>query len=454
MLTGQPSAVDLRISNVTALIHTPEGAVDFLEHASIDVVGSTIAAIHPKAAAETLPVAMKTIDGRGKVAMPGLINCHTHSPMVLFRGAAEDVASEQWFDDYIWRMEVNLTSEDVELGAQLAIAEMIQAGVTTFVDHYFSMESVAKAVLETGIRANLGSCFFSSEGESGIGTSIDFARTYHGAAEGRITTSIAPHGVYDVTEEHLSVAAEAAERYGVGIHIHAAESRRQTYKSRYTRGVSPVEVLRRTGVLDQQTVIAHGKGIVPEDLPALAAARDHVGVACAAKNYMKKSPETTPVRMLRAWGVPVGMATDGAASNSTLDVWESMTAMGLVQKSQEVDPTWMKARQVLEHATLQSAQTAGLGESIGSLAPGRQADLILVDLTAPRVQPIHDLAAALVYSARSSDVVTTIVAGRVLMEDRQLMTLDLEAVLGELGPQMARLTNREHRKKIQDFVAE
>ena len=216
-------------------------------------------------------------------------------------------------------------------------------------------------------------------------------------------------------------------------------------------GVTPIEVLRRAGVFEARVLIAHGTGIVPEDVPTLAAGR--VGVASAPKGYLKHGTDTTPVRLLRSAGVPVGLATDGAASNNTSDVWESMTALALVQKAVERDQAFLSAREVLEHATVQSARAIGRGHDLGRIAVGYRADLLLVDLSGPRTQPVHDPAATLVYSAHSDDVDTTIVDGRVLMHRRRLQTVDVAAVVAEIVPRLPRLTDRSHGRTIQDYDA-
>jgi 5-methylthioadenosine/S-adenosylhomocysteine deaminase len=235
--------------------------------------------------------------------------------------------------------------------------------------------------------------------------------------------------------------------------IRSASSSASTRRSSFARhGVTPIEVLKRTGILDTDVLIAHGTGILDRDLPVLRSATGHVAVATAPRGYLKFAwPTTTPVRALRGIGIDVGLATDGAASNSSLDVWESMALTSLIQKSTTGDPRWLTSRQALHHATLQSARAVGLGDTIGSLAPGRRADIILVDLTGPHTQPIHDLAATLVHSARSSDVRTTIVDGRVLMRDRKLLTIDVPAVVDEMGERMPALLDRSHGRRIQDY---
>lgn len=455
---------DLVITNVTALVHDNDGAVTFLPDATIRVSGGLIVSVSATATSSASPGASavgeatgqaapgsRRIDGRGQVAMPGLINCHSHSPMVMFRGAAEDVSTADWFNLKIWPMEVNLTPGDVALAARLAAAEMIGGGTTTFADHYFAMDRIAEVVDRTGLRANLGWTYFSSEGPAGFDRGLGFALEHAGAAGGRITTSLAPHAEYTVTDDDLRRTARAGLDHDLLVHIHAAESRIQTRQSRAVRGITPIQVLHDTGLLDGRVLIAHGKGIVEEDLPLLAAARGRVGVGSAPKGYLKQGEETTPIRGLLSAGVAVGLATDGAASNNTLDVWESMMVTSLVQKYVEQDERWMTARQVLGIATLGSAAAIGMAGRIGSLAAGYDADIILVDVSGPHTQPIHDLAATLVYSARSADISTTIVAGRVLMEDRRLHTVDVPATVAELAPRLRELVDTSHGRSIQGY---
>ncbi|QHY94929.1 5-methylthioadenosine/S-adenosylhomocysteine deaminase [Streptomyces sp. S4.7] len=344
--------------------------------------------------------------------MPGLINCHTHTPMVALRGIAEDLPIEEWFNEWIWPIETNLTDRDIELGALLACAEMIRGGVTTFADHYFAMDQVAAATEASGLRANLGQGYFSSEGAAGLERSLDFALRLRGAADGRITMSLAPHAPYTVDDDDLAATAELARAHGLLVHIHAAQNAQQTAAAVAATGRTPIETLHRAGLLDVDVLVAHGTGLTEGDLAVLRRGTGRVAFATAPKGYLKFGWDQTPLRALASIGVPVGLATDGAASNSTLDVWESMTLTAPTQKSSERDPGWLTARQALDHATTQSARAVGLGGRVGALAPGRRADLILVDLTGPHTQPVHDHAATLVYSARSADVLTTIVDGR------------------------------------------
>ncbi|MFF0301935.1 amidohydrolase [Streptomyces sp. NPDC004562] len=446
-----PPPADLVITRCTVLTHDEQEEIGFAEDASVIVRDGIVEAVVSGAEAGGVP-ARERIDAHGQIALPGLINCHTHASMVALRGVAEDLPTDAWFNDVVWPVESNLTARDVELGARLACAEMIRAGVTCFADHYFSMDAVAAVVAECGIRAHLGEAFFSSQGPRGRERSLEFALAHRGGAGGRITTALAPHAPYTVGDADLAATAGLAREHGLPVHLHAAENRDQTSASLARHGVTPVEVLRRTGLLDTDVLIAHGTGILDEDLPALRDAGGRVAVATAPRGYLKFGwPTTTPVRALREIGVPVGLATDGAASNNSLDVWESMALTALAQKSTTGDPRWLTARQALHHATLQSARAVGLGDTVGSIAPGRRADIVLVDLGGPHTQPVHDLAATLVHSARSSDVRTTIVDGRVLMRDRELLTIDVPSVVRELGERLPALLDRGHGRRIQEY---
>jgi cytosine/adenosine deaminase-related metal-dependent hydrolase len=442
----------LAIVNATALVATTRDNATFRASTTIEVSGGIISAVRPTADGPT--DAAEVIDARGQVVMPGLVNTHTHAAMTFLRGAAEDVRVGSWFNDYIWPMEVNVGPHDVYLGTLVAAAEMIESGVTTFVDHYFFMDQAARAVAECGIRADLGSAFFSSQGPAGLEQSASFAEAWHGRADGRITTSLAPHAPYTCTDDDLRGAADAARRLGVRVHIHASEDMHQAQVSIDERGLSPIEVLDRTGVLDAGVIIAHGNGIVERDLPLLAAHSDRVGVTHGPKGYLKFAlGPLTPIRDLLDVGVAVGYCSDGVASNNTLDIFESMRVTACTQKQVCDDATWFTSALALHLAGPGSATVAGRGSDLGRIAVGNRADLIVVDVSGFHCQPVHDLAAALVYSVRASDVHTTIVDGRVLMRDRQLLTIDRAALLAEFRARAGEITDRTHGRTLQDYPA-
>ncbi|MEI8238815.1 MAG: amidohydrolase [Actinomycetota bacterium] len=449
MLPDASSTPDLAITHCTALVGTADGVTTFLGDATIEITSGRITRISGDGASTN---AREVIDAAGMVAMPGLVNTHCHAAMTLLRGAAEDVKVTAWFNDYIWPMEVNLDEHAVYIGTLLAAAEMISCGVTTVADHYFFMEQAGQAFIDSGMRANLGWAFFSSQGPTGLEQSVRFAEEWNGRADGRISTSIAPHAPYTVSDDDLISAAAEARRLGIKVHTHAAEDIVQTNASLELRGQTPMEVLRDTGVLDAGCIIAHGNGIVERDIPLLAEYRDRVGVTHGPKGYLKFAlGPLTPIPALTAAGVPVGYCTDGAASNNTLDIFESMRVTSIVQKQLADDATCFPSADALRMAGPGSAAVMGMAGQLGELVEGACADVILVDVSGFHCQPLHDLAAALVYSLQPTDVRTTIVDGKVLMRDRQLLTIDRDSLLRSFREIAGHITDRTHGRTIQDY---
>ena len=389
------------------------------------------------------------IDGAGMVAIPGLINTHAHVPMGLFRGLAEDVDIATWFNDYIWPLESNLTSDDVYWGMQLGLAEMIEAGVTSVADHYFHMDRAAEAVEKAGTRAALGWAVFGSQGEEGVERTTSYAEQFNGAASGRITTWLAPHAPYTCDHDFLRAVSREAARLDLGIHIHAAETVDQTRASLDAHGRTPIQILEDTGILDRPAIIAHCCGATPQDIELMASRP--CGIAHAPKTYLKLAMGIAPIKAFREAGIPVGLATDGPVSNNTLDILESLRLMALVQKHESRDSQRLTVGEALTIATRGSARVFGLPEELGHLAPGFLADIALVDLGGPHNQPPHDPAANLVYSVRASDVRTVICDGKLLMRDRQLLTLDKDEITDKVGDSMARLSQRVPDSRIQIY---
>lgn len=441
---------DLLIHNCHALILTAEYKPEIRHNQDILINAGKIQTIQPTAPTADNP-AHKIIEANAQLAMPGLINTHAHVPMVLFRGLAEDVSVKRWFNDFIWPVESNLTEEDVYWGMLLGLVEMIEAGVTTVADHYFFMDQAARAVSEAGTRAALGWAVFASQGYATLDATAEFAARWHGAADGRLTTWMAPHAPYTCDDDFLRAAVVHARRLDVGIHIHAAEDMQQTESSLAKRGITPIQVLEQTGILEGPTLIAHGCGILPADVALLRPYADHVGVAHCPKTYLKLASGLTPIGPLRAAGVAIGLGTDGAASNNTLDIWESLRLMALTQKQQANDPEAMPIAEALSIALHGSARVVNLADRIGQLAPGYLADIILVDLNGAHHQPLHSITASLVYNTRASDVQTVIVNGRVIMQDRQLLTLDKPEIMRQVNQNMHRLSQRVPGNRIQVY---
>ncbi len=436
---------DLVIHDVDVL-RCADDACEVLRHHDIVVRGRRITELRPTVESDPGSV-REIIDGRGLLAMPGLINTHAHVPMGIFRGLAEDVDIETWFNDYMWPLERNLTSDDVYWGMLLGMAEMIQSGVTSVADHYFHMDRAADAVETAGMRAALGWAVFGDQGAAGVDRTASFAADYDGAAAGRITTWLAPHAPYTCDAVFLRAVAHEAERLDLGIHIHAAETGDQTRASLEAHGRTPIQMLDDAGVLDRPTILAHCCGVTPDDLKLMA--RRPCGVAHAPKTYLKLAMGAAPVTRMRDAGIPVGLATDGPVSNTTLDILESLRLMAMVAKHETGNPRSMTVAEALTVATRESARVYGRPDDLGHLSVGYLADLILVDLTGPHTQPLHDPAAALVYAARASDVRTVVCDGKVVMRDRRLLTIDLDEVLARVADGMERLSQRVPESRIQ-----
>ncbi|MEM7348940.1 MAG: amidohydrolase [Chloroflexota bacterium] len=441
---------DIVVHNCHALVPAIDGGITIEKNRDIIIDGGQIVMIQPTDSRHTAQ-AHAVIEANEMLAMPGLINTHAHVPMVIFRGLAEDVSIERWFNEFMWPLESNLTEEDVHWGMLLGLVEMIEGGVTTVADHYFFMDQAAKAVQEAGTRAALGWAVFGDRGYDALAETAEFAKRWNGQAEGRITTWMAPHAPYTCDDDFLKATVTHAKEVGVGIHIHAAEEMGQTKASLEKRGITPIKVLEETGILDLPTIIAHGCGITSEDINLLRSYSDHVGVTHSPKTYLKLGMGLTPIFDLQAAGVAVGLGTDGAVSNNTLDIFESLRLMAMLQKHEARNPEVMTIPAALNIATQGSARVVGLGDRIGQLSPGYLADLILVDMSGPHCQPLHSRTASLVYNVRASDVQTVIINGQIVMRNRQILTLDKAHIIAEVNKSMERLAQRIPAKRIQVY---
>lgn len=421
--------------------------VTILPRHTIAVAGGQIAAIAPSI---DQGLARATIDGRGMLAIPGLVNAHAHSAMGLFRGVVEDVPVEQWFNGHIWPMETNLTDEDVYWGAMLGFAEMIEAGVTCVADHYFAMEQIARAVDESGLRANLAWTIFSGPGEEAdLARTAAFVERWHGAAGGRIAAWLGPHSPYTCSPAFLARVAGAARDLGCGVHIHLSETADQVAQSLAAHGKTPVAVARDAGLFEVRALAAHVAHPSAEDIGLLAGAG--VAVAVTPKTEMKLGLGVAPVAGLRAAGVTVALGSDGAASNNSYDILESARLMALLAKHTSGDARAMPVGEALALATREGAKALGLAGVTGELREGLQADIVLVRRSDPRTLPLHDPAATLLYSSGPADIDTVIVAGRVLMRRRRLLTIDRRRVIREATRRAARLTGRRAGEQIAHY---
>ena len=440
--------MSLFIRNAHVLQTTLAGEARVLDGQDVAIRGNAIAAVQPTGAPPP-PDAGEILEANGQLLMPGLINCHAHVPMVIFRGLAEDVSLETWFNEYMWPLESNLQEEDVYWGMLLGLVEMIEAGVTCVADHYFFMDRAAEAVQQAGTRAALGWAAFGSQGIAALDRTAEFCRRWQGAANGRITTWMAPHAPYTCDDDFLRAARDRAADLGVGIHIHVAETRGQTEAHVRKRSLTPIRLLDELGILKLPTILAHAVGATEDDVRLLA--DRPAGVAHCPKTYLKLAMGIAPIHAMRRAGVAVGLGTDGAVSNNTLDVWESMRLMALTQKEATGAPENLTLGETLAIATRGSARVVGMGDRLGAVAPGQLADLILVDLGGAHHQPLHSVPASLVYAARAADVRTVIVDGRTIMRDRKLLTLDKEEIIRQVNRSLERLSRRTPASRIQVY---
>jgi len=423
-----------------AAVLTMEQGVRIMENGEIAVEGPLITHVGPAGSAPPQNWE-RIIDGGGLLAMPGLVNCHTHAAMTLLRGYADDLPLMQWLTEKIWPVEEKLEGEDVYWGTLLCCLEMIRAGTTTFADMYFHMHHAARAVERAGLRASLcrGMIGAAPGAENALEYSRRFVRDWHGAAGGRITAMLGPHAPYTCPPDFLRRVIELAGELNVGIHIHLAETRSEIEEIGGKYGKTPVALMDDLGLFELPVLAAHCVHLTEEEIGILAA--KHVGVAHNPESNMKLASGIAPVTALLAAGVTVGLGTDGAASNNNLDLWEEMRSAALLQKAVTGDPMALPAPAALSMATVNGAAALGL-KDVGLLKPGYRADIILVDLQRPHLYPRHDLAAHLVYAAHSADVHTVLVDGRILMEKRRILTVDEEEVLFEVQKRADRLVGR------------
>jgi 5-methylthioadenosine/S-adenosylhomocysteine deaminase len=402
----------------------PDGAVA-IDHDVIAEVGSADELSRKYAAASR-------IDARGQVVLPGLVNTHTHAPMVLFRGLADDLALEDWLQKDIFPAEAKTVSPDfVRVGTRLAALEMIESGTTTFADMYYFEDDIAQAVHEAGLRAVLGQSVIrfpvadAPTPADALTRAEAFIRKWKD--DPLITPAVAPHAPETVEATTLQAARALANKYSVPLLIHLAETRDEVRAIEAAHHLSPAAYLDSLGIWNGRSLAAHAVWIDDRDMAMLAKKR--VGLAHNPASNMKLASGIAAVPAWLSHGIRAGLGTDGAASSNDLDMFEAMRLAALLQKVASLDPRSLPARTTLELATRRGADALGLGDAIGSLEAGKQADVITVAMDDARQTPMFDPISHLVYVSHGDDVRTTIVAGKVLMRDRRVLTLDRMEVL-------------------------
>ena len=433
--------MDLLIAGGTVV--TMDAKRRVIEDGAVAVSGDTIVWIGKRSDLDLREGATKTIGARGSLVLPGLINGHAHAAMSLFRGYADDHTLDDWLQKYIFPAEArNVTEDFVTWGTRLSALEMVRGGITTFADMYYFEDAVARATKEAGMRGVLGQTIvdFPAPDHRTPAEALAYTENYIGRWKNDplVTPAVAPHSIYTLSEKNLQAAAALARRHDAPILMHIAEAPFETAQCRAKHGLSPVAYLERIGVLGPDLVGAHCVWVDAADIAALA--RFSVGCVHNPSSNMKLASGVMPVVDLLVAGESVGLATDGAASNNSQDLFEEMDIAAKLQKISRMDPRALPAKQALEMATIGGARALHMEKQIGSLEEGKKADLILVDANGPHATPMYNVYSQLVYAMKGADVKTVVIAGKAVMEDRQMLTLDEEEIIRkarEYGKKMA-----------------
>ena len=373
------------------------------------------------------------IDASKCVVIPGLVNCHTHAAMTLFRNAVEDQPLEKWLKEYVWPVEERLKPGHVRVGTRAACAEMALAGITCFNDQYFYMDQVAEAAVEVGIRGVL--CegmiegFDEEKGKKALKRGVSFAEKYNGW-RGMIWTRLGPHAEYSCSLEFLRKVREEADRLGVGIHIHLAETKAPVEEFVEKHGKGPVKVLDEMGFFKDDVIIAHAIYLDDEDLKILS--ERNVAVAYNPVSNMKLASGIARVVEMLRLGIRVGIGTDGPGSNNSLDLLQDIKIGTLLQKTRYMDPTVLPAKQALWMATRGGAEALNLSDLIGSIEVGKKADIAVIDTRRIRYIPVRDPYTAITYCSSGSDVRDVIVDGKIIVRDGELQTMDPQKIIEDL----------------------
>jgi len=431
---AQPARRAVTLVVVGGTVITQNAARDIISPGAVAIDGTDIVEVGPPDAIAAKYRASETIEAREEIVLPGLINTHTHAPMVIYRGLADDLALMDWLQKHIFPAEAKTVSpEMVRTGTRLAALEMIESGTTTFADMYYFEEEIAKTTVEAGLRAVLGETIIqfpvadAKTPAEGLARAERFIREFKD--NGLVVPAVAPHALYTNDRATLVASAELSRRYGVPMIIHFAETEEEVRIAREQFKATPAAYLESLGFWGPNTLAAHAIWVTDEDIAILA--RRGVGLSHNPESNMKLASGAAPVVKYLAAGVALGLGTDGAASNNDLDMFEAMRQASFLAKHVTKDPRAVPARTALDLATVGGARALHMERLIGSLEPGKRADLITVSMRAARQTPIYDPISHLVYTTRGDDVRTTIVNGKVLMKDRQLRTLNREAVIAE-----------------------
>jgi 5-methylthioadenosine/S-adenosylhomocysteine deaminase len=424
-------SADLLITNGTVVTMNCQDSV--IENGAVMVKGENIIAVG-KANELSDSMALKRLDAKGGIIMPGLINAHTHASMTIFRGLADDLPLMTWLNDHIFPAEANLTPEKVYDGALLACAEMILSGTTCFCDMYLFEDHVAQAAKDAGMRAVVGEVLFDFPSpnygilEKGFCYTQMLADKYRG--DPLINIAVEPHSPYLCAPDLLQKASLLARNNNLLLVIHVSETKNEVSLIKERYGLTPVGFLENLGILSPNLLACHCVHLTQDDIDLLK--KHDVKVAHNPESNMKLASGIAPVPELIKNGVCVGIGTDGCASNNNLDIFHEMSMAAKLGKAGTGDPSAMDAKSVLRMATIGGAKALGLSGITGSLEAGKKADIIILDTRKPHLTPMYNPVSHLVYAARGSDVTTSVINGKVIMEDRKLLSLDITKTAGKV----------------------
>ena len=422
-----------------ATVLTVNDANEVIEDGAVAFEGEKITYVGPTPS--DLSGYDEVIDQKGNYLLPGLINTHGHVGMSLLRSYADDLPLQQWLEEKMWPMEGQFTAEHVKWGTHLSIIEMIRTGTTTFVDMYDHMDEVAKAVETSGIRARLcrgmiGLCS-EEERQAKLQEATLFAKNWHNQAGGRITVMMSPHAPYTCPPAFITQIIEVADQLNLPLHTHMSETRFEVEQNVKDYGLRPVAHLEKLGMFNRPTLLAHAVHLTDEEIDVLA--NYQVKVSHNVVSNLKLASGVAPVPKMLRKGISVSLGTDSSASNNNLNLFEELKLAAILHKGVNYDPIAVSADEALRMATRYGADGVFQADALGSLEVGKQADIIVLDSRQAHFQPAHNPVAHVVYAANGRDVTDTIVAGKYLMRNRELLTIDEERAIYEANRVFARL---------------
>ena len=414
-------------------VMTMDGTRRVIDNGAVAIKGERILAVGTKASIDQQYTPKQRIDSGNAILAPGLINTHTHAPMSLFRGIADDMVLQDWLTKYIFPAEAkNVTPDFVRWGTKLAVLEMLLSGTTTYSDMYYYEELIAEETKRAGMRGVLGQTIIgfpvadAKSPAEGLARTEVFFQKY--ANDSLIVPAVAPHALYTNSDDTLKACRALANKYNRPLLIHLSETKKENDDTHAKRGMSPTRALDALGIFEGRTLAAHGVWLDTADLTIIK--NKNVGLAHCPSSNMKLASGVAPVVKILGMGIAMGLGPDGpAGSNNDFNMFEEIDLAAKLQKVTEMDPQALPAKTAVEMATITGARAIGMEAEIGSLEKGKRADMITVSLTAPHAAPLYNVYSQFAYALKGSDVNDVIINGKVIVRNRAVLTLDQPAIM-------------------------